>query len=139
MDVWQLLRNCYLLYLHNANPAVNPLVELVDDEPLESTAYKNLITALDSFFAQTSQENADGMEAQPSPYLNLACAQPIASPNSLDGQLQFILEKWGILLGETFVHAVVRGMDFLREEVIHQHLAHGDFKPDIPLQTFGRR
>ena len=42
------------VYLHNANPAVNPLVELVDDEPLEPTAYKNLITALDAFFAQAS-------------------------------------------------------------------------------------
>ena len=25
---------------HNANPAVNPLLDLVDDEPLEPTAYK---------------------------------------------------------------------------------------------------
>ena len=47
------------VYLHNTNPAVSPLVELVDDEPLEPTAYKNLITALDSFFARASRENAD--------------------------------------------------------------------------------
>ena len=123
------------VYLHNANPAVNPLVELVDDEPLEPTAYKNLIIALDSFFAQASKENADGMGGTESLF-DILRAPAEASPNSLEGQLQFILEKWGSLLGETFVARLVRGMDFLREEVIHQHLAHGDFKAEIPLATY---
>jgi glycosidase len=123
------------VYLHNANPAVNPLVELVDDESLEPTAYKNLITALDSFFAQASKENADGMGASESLF-DILRAPAEASPNSLEGQLQFILEKWGLLLGETFAARIIRGMDFLREEVIHQHLAHGDFKAEIPLATY---
>ncbi|MCI0611038.1 MAG: alpha-amylase, partial [Anaerolineae bacterium] len=124
------------IYLHNANPAVNPLVELVDDKPLESTAYKDLITTLDSFFAQTAKETAD--EGGPSESLfEILSAPAKASPTSLDGQLQFIFDKWGLLLGEMFVARIVRGMDFLREEVMHQHLAHGDFTPDIPLQTFG--
>ncbi|HZM24053.1 MAG TPA: alpha-amylase family glycosyl hydrolase, partial [Anaerolineales bacterium] len=124
------------IYLHNANPAVNPLVELVDDAPLESTAYQNLITALNSFFAQTAKETAERGGSTESLF-EILSAPAKASPNSLDGQLQFIFDKWGILLGETFVARVVRGMDFLREEVMHQHLAHGDFTPDIPLQTFG--
>jgi len=59
-----------------------------------------------------------------------------ASPNSLEGQLQFIIDKWGHLLDQKFVARVMRGMDFLREEVIRQH-GPGDFKPDVPLQNFG--
>ena len=31
------------VHVHNSNPAVHPLVELVDDKPLEPTAYKSLI------------------------------------------------------------------------------------------------
>ena len=123
------------IYLHNVNPAVNPLVELVDDAPLESTAYENLITTLDSFFTQTAKETASGGGATESLF-DILSAPAKASPDSLDGQLQFIFEKWGLLLGETFIARVVRGMDFLREEVMHQQLAHGDFTPDIPLQTF---
>ena len=132
--VWT-IEELLFIYLHNANPAVNPLVELVDDAPLESTAYQNLITALNSFFAQAAKESAGAGRSAESLF-DILSAPAQASPNSLDGQLQFIFDKWGILLGETFIARVVRGMDFLREEVVHQHLAHGDFTPDIPLQTF---
>ncbi|HAV76694.1 MAG TPA: alpha-amylase, partial [Anaerolineae bacterium] len=59
-----------------------------------------------------------------------------ASPESLEGQLQFILAKWGNLLGETFASRIIRGIDFLREEIIHQKLAHGDFVPDVPVQSY---
>jgi glycosidase len=123
------------IYLHNANPAVVPLVELVDDEPLEPTAYKNLIAALNSFFVQSSKENA-GVKGTSGSLLELLRAPAEASPYSLEGQLQFIIDKWGHLLDEKFVERVVRGMDFLREEVIRQH-GHGDFKPEVALQNFG--
>jgi glycosidase len=40
-----------------------------------------------------------------------------AFPDSLIGQLQFVVEKWGYLLGEKFSERMLRGLDFLREEV----------------------
>ncbi|MDH3436336.1 MAG: alpha-amylase family glycosyl hydrolase [Betaproteobacteria bacterium] len=122
------------VFVHNSNPAVNPLVELVDDEPLEPTAYKNLMAALESFFVQRSKDNPE-MQGLSEPLFDILRAPAKASPHSLEGQLQYILGKWGHLLDEKFVARIVRGVDFLREEVIRQH-AHGDFKPDIPLQTF---
>jgi len=121
-------------YLHNANPAVSPLVELVDDEPLEPTAYKNLISALDTFFAQLAKDNPD-LQGSSQSLFEILRAPAEASPYSLEGQLQFILDKWGHLLDEKFVARIVRGMDFLREEVIRQHGPGGP--PDVPLQTFG--
>lgn len=131
----KMIEELLFVYLHNANPAVNPLVELVDDKPLETTAYKNLISSLDSFFARAAKESA-GEQGSTESLLDILSAPAKASPDSLDGQLSFIFDKWGLLLGETFIERVVRGMDFLREEVMHQQLAHGDFTPDIPLQTF---
>jgi glycosidase len=125
------------IYLHNANPAVNQLLELVDDEPLEPTAYKSLITALDSFFTQLTKDNPE-IQGSSESLFEILRAPSEVSPYSLEGQLQFILDKWSYLLDEKFVARIVRGMDFLREEVTHrgQH-GHADFKPDTPLQTFG--
>jgi glycosidase len=123
------------VFTHNANPAINPLLDLVDDEPLEPTAYKNLIAALNAFFAQIAKESPVAGSGGASLF-EILRAPSDAAPNSLEGQLQFILAKWGDLLGETFVSRIIRGIDFLREEAIRQHLAHGDFKPDVPLQSY---
>jgi glycosidase len=122
-----------LLYVfaHNANPAVQPFVELVDDEPLEPTAYKTIVASLQTFFAKETREGGKGESL-----FEILRAPAEASPYSLEGQLQFILDRWGDLLGEAFVTRILRGMDFLREEVIRRH-GHGDFKPEVPLQTFG--
>jgi glycosidase len=123
------------VFTHNANPAVNPLLELVDDEPLEPTAYKSLMASLNTFFAKAAQESA-GQQGRAESLFDILRAPAEASPYSLEGQLQFIIDKWGPLLDQKFVVRIVRGMDFLREEVIREH-GHGDFKPDVPLQTFG--
>jgi glycosidase len=123
------------IYLHNANPAVNPLVELVDDEPLEPTAYKNLIQALDTFFSQIAKDQPE-LKGQSESLFELLRAPAEASPYSLEGQLQFIIERWGNLLGERFVTRLLRAIDFVREDVIREH-GHGDFPSDVPLQTFG--
>ena len=122
------------VFTHNANPAISPLLDLVDDESLEPTAYKNLIAALNVFFEKVAQDQSGpgGGES----LFDILSAPSGASPDSLEGQLQFILARWGDLLDESFTARIIRGIDFLREEVIHQHLAHGDFKPDIPLQSY---
>ena len=123
------------VFLHNSNPAVNPLVELVDDEPLEPTAYKNLMSALESFFIQHANDDA-ASRGTSEPLFEILRAPARVSPHSLEGQLQYIVDKWGHLLDQKFVARIARGMDFLREEVIRQR-GHGEFKPDVPLQTFG--
>ncbi|HEU0297744.1 MAG TPA: alpha-amylase family glycosyl hydrolase, partial [Anaerolineales bacterium] len=123
------------VFAHNANPAVNPLLDLVDDEPLEPTAYKDLMAALNTFFEQAAMENPQQPVGGESLFEALR-APSEASPYSLEGQLQFILDKWGYLLGESFVTRVVRGMDFLREEAMRQHLAHGDFKAEVPVASY---
>jgi glycosidase len=123
------------VFTHNANPAVHPLLDLVDDEPLESTAYKSLIASLNTFFARAARENPASQGGAESLF-DILRAPADASPYSLEGQLQYILDKWGQILDVKFVSRIVRGMDYLREETVRLH-GHGDFKPDVPLQTFG--
>ena len=122
------------IYMHNANPAVKSLVELVDDEPLEPTAYETLMSALDSYFAKAAG-NEPGTRAATESLFEILRAPAKASPNSLEGQLKYILNNWGDLLEERFVSRILRGVDFLREEVIRQQ-GPGEAKPDIPVPTF---
>ncbi len=122
------------VFTHNANPAVQPLLDLVDDEPLEPTAYKSLIAALNTFFAKIAKEDLQKWGGGGSLF-EILRAPAEASPYSLEGQLQFILDKWSHLLGETFISRIIRGMDFLREEVIRQR-GHGDFPLDVPVATY---
>lgn len=123
------------VFTHNANPAVSAMLELVDDAPLEPTAYKNLIAALDAFFAKIAKDNAGISETSESLF-EILRAPAEAFPDSLEGQLQFILEKWGNLLGDEFVSRLLRGVDYLHEETLRHQLAHGDFKADIPVATY---
>src|SRR5215217_6961587 len=76
------------VFTHNANPAVNPLIDLVDDEPLEPTAYKDLMASLNAFFASAAQANAEGQGGTESLF-DILRAPAEASPHSLEGQLQF--------------------------------------------------
>ncbi len=130
----QTVEELIYVFTHNANPAVHPIIDLVDDEPLEQTAYKSLIASLNTFFAKVAKEEGQGGGES---LFDILRAPAEASPYSLEGQLQFILDKWGNLLDETFVARIVRGMDFLREEAIRKDLAHGDFKPEVPVATYG--
>ena len=60
-----------------------------------------------------------------------------ASPYSLEGQLQFLLDKWGDLLGEDIIRRILRAIDFVREEVIHQHGGFGNSHPNLEAPTYG--
>ncbi len=124
------------VFTHNANPAVSAMLELVDDAPLEPTAYKNLIAALDAFFAKIAKDNA-AISGTGESLFEILRAPAEAFPESLEGQLKFIIEKWGALLGDEFVARLLRGMDYLREETLRHQLAHGDFKAEIPVATYG--
>ena len=130
----QTVEELIYVYTHNANPAVHPLIDLVDDEPLEPTAYKSLMASLNTFFAKAAKEEGQGNGES---LFDLLRAPAEASPYSLEGQLQFILDKWGHLLDQSFVARIVRGMDFLREDVIRKNMGHGDFKADVPVATYG--
>ncbi|MEW6287837.1 MAG: alpha-amylase family glycosyl hydrolase [Chloroflexota bacterium] len=123
------------IFTHNINPAIAPLLDLVDDEPLEPTAYKTLIAELKTFFERAAKEAPIAGRGGASLF-EVLHAPAQASPHSLEGQLQYILSQWGDLLGESFVARLLRGMDYLREETLRQHLAHGDFKPEIPAPAY---
>ncbi len=128
-----------MLLVNNANhnPALLPYKDLFDDSVMDGSAYKEFMIRLLEFLAsQPGLGNEDPSRGDTLPEILLA---PIkASPNSIEGQLRFMIEKWGHILGEAFSSRILRGLDYIHEEVIRHQGPH-DFKPQAQVHTFTSR
>jgi glycosidase len=106
-----ILEELLLLWLANMNPAFSPFRELFDDGSLKkNTPYEQLLAALNGFFLRQppfGPENQDLLAMLRSPAL--------AYPDSLPGQLRYMQEKWGLLLGK-FSARFLANLDVIREE-----------------------
>lgn len=119
----------------NKNPALNSYKDLFDEAVMNGSAFKEFATHLLEFFS--NQPGLGDAKAGRAETLAEILRGPIeASPDSLEGQLQFILEKWGHLLGEEFSTRILRGMDYLREEYIRKQGPIDSFNQDIQIPTF---
>ncbi len=126
------LEEMLLLSLTNQNPALEPYKEFFDDTSLWGTAYPQSIRLMRDFFAR--QPPMGGGPAMPADTLVEILAAPArAAPYSLEGQLQFLLERWGAVLGSELMKLILRAMDYVREEAIrHAGPASFDAKPKVP-------
>ena len=105
------LEELVMLWLANQNPAFSPLRELFGDDVLAGdTAYRQMMSSLQEFF---DTQPAFGPLAQR--LLAMLRSPAINVPHSLPGQLEYIEEHWGYLLGVN-LYQLLRGMDLIREE-----------------------
>jgi len=118
------LEEMLMLWLANTNPAFSPFMELFDDGVLEKeTAYRQIIAGLGEFFdAQPpfgpAQQNLVDMLRSPA----------AAVPYSLTGQLEYIRERWGTLLGP-YLYRLLSSLDLIREEEKMRFLGPGLAQP----------
>jgi hypothetical protein len=113
------IQEMLLINNSNNNPALRAYKTLFDDSVLEDSAYKEFIHKLHGFLSAQPGIGSGGTSFSES--LTDILAAPIrANPNSIEGQLRFIIEKWGHILGESFSMRILRGLDFMREEIIRQ-------------------
>jgi glycosidase len=105
------LEELLLLWLANANPAFSPFQELFDDRNLtKNTSYGKLILSIHDFF---DTQPPYGPEHQN--LVDMLRAPAINSPNSLTGQLEFIRQRWGVLLGK-YLFRLLSSLDLIKEE-----------------------
>jgi glycosidase len=106
-----LLEELLLLWLANKNPAFSPFLELFDDTELErETGYTRLIASLHEFFGT---QPGFGPEVQN--LIDMLRSPAIAVPYSLTGQLEYIRERWGFLLGQ-YLFRLLSSLDLIQEE-----------------------
>ncbi|MGQ9775916.1 MAG: alpha-amylase family glycosyl hydrolase [Thermodesulfobacteriota bacterium] len=108
-----ILEEMLMLYLANRNPAFSPFLQLFNHSSLEKeTAYGQMIETLYGFFTTQpffGPEHQNLIEMLQSPAK--------VHPDSLSGQLDYIREKWGYLLGR-YLSLLLRALDLLKEEEI---------------------
>ena len=105
------LENLLLLWLANSNPAFDPYKELFDDAYLRrDTAYKQIVTEIRRHFQSLPPFGPDEK-----PLFEMLQGPATADPDSLSGQLQYIREHWGTLVGRHLVK-LLSSLDLLREE-----------------------
>jgi glycosidase len=110
------LEELIVLHVSTLNPALDPYRELFDIESLrQSVPYDAVIQNLETFFAGEKEFGESGETL-----LRILLAPALASPDSLQGQLEYILKRWGAVIGERYVLRILRGVDYIVEEIIRQ-------------------
>jgi glycosidase len=105
------LEEMLLLWLTNMNPATAPFMELFDATSLEQdTAYLKIMAQLREFFANKPPFGPDHQ-----PLVDMLRAPAIVAPHSLSGQLEYILQHWGLLLGK-YLYRLLGSLDLIKEE-----------------------
>ncbi len=108
------LEELLLLWLANTNPAFAPFKELFDDSRLaNASVYAKVTASLTEYFSSVPLIAVPGK--QPATLLDLLRAPILAAPDSLSGQLAFIRQNWGELLGDG-LRRVLLAVDVLQEE-----------------------
>ena len=104
------LEEIMLLALANLNRAFKPFVFLFDDAELgKKSAYHPALDELRSYLATLAPFGPDGQTLW-----DLLRAPALAS-DTLDGQLRFIIERWGAFLSP-FMARLLTALDVLKEE-----------------------
>ncbi len=120
------LEDLVLVHLANVNPAAAPLRELVDDRGLPATSLAAAIRALERHGA--TLVIGDGTPGGGVPLLELLREPARQSPDSLSGQLRYVRDHWGWLLGSALDDLVGRleaAIGILAEEHHGLHLRFG--------------
>jgi len=100
-----------LLWLANANPAFKPFSELFTDQSLAAvTRYQQITSGLREFFSTRPPLKTKNL-------IDMLRAPALASPDSLSGQLAYIIEHWADLIGDA-LSKLLLALDVLKEEDI---------------------
>jgi glycosidase len=130
------LEELLLTRISNENPAIGPLHELVDDRVLaEGTRYDEAIEGLEAAFA--SGEPFDLGDGTSASLVELLRAPARHAPTSFAGQLRYVRDHWGRLLGaelEALIGRLDIALGIIAEEERALHMRFGGGGDDRPVQ-----
>jgi glycosidase len=105
------LEEMLMLWVANANPACSPYQELFDDSRLaKESAYARILPLLHAFFDTQPGYGPDNQNL-----IDMLRSPAIAVPHSLSGQLEYIRQHWGVLLGK-YLYRLLSSLDLIKEE-----------------------
>ncbi|HSL76755.1 MAG TPA: alpha-amylase family glycosyl hydrolase [Candidatus Limnocylindrales bacterium] len=135
------LEELLLTRFSNENPAIGPLRELVDDRVLaDGTRYDEAIEGLEAVFGSGDEiEIGDGTRTS---LIELLREPARHAPTSLSGQLRYIRDHWGGLLGSD-LDALIGRLDIAigilaeEEHALHQRFGGPTDGREVHTPSFG--
>ena len=134
------LEEMLLVRIANENPAARPLLALVDDSPLPTEERDATMATLERYYALRVPIGPNGETL-----VELLRAPARAYPTSLAGQLRYVRDFWGVILGErlnALLDRMLLTLDVIAEEERGLHLrfggggaGDGGGRPDVPDLT----
>jgi glycosidase len=107
------LEEMIMLWLANRNPAFSSFLEFFDDASLKTgTPYPEIIETLRVFFNSQPFYGPDHQSL-----IEMLRSPAVAVPDSLQGQIEYIRERWGLLLGK-YAHRLLSSLDLIKEEQV---------------------
>ncbi len=129
-----ILEELILLNLENINPATSPLEELYSDKGFAAKSnYVNIIDETEKFFLTEKPFGAENLSL-----IHFLKKPIISNPYNIEGQLDFIREKWGVFIYEKFADLLLKGKDLIYEDVklFVQHGGGEKATPPVPDYKF---
>jgi len=127
------LEKLMLLYVSNLNTALQPYQEIFDDKALKETStYEQVLSTIEEFL---SEQPGLGNQGSNESLIELLREPALASPDSLGGQLEYIVKTWGDLLEDDDRQRLLRGVDFVKEEATRLP-GDGGFNSPAPVLEF---
>ncbi|MCJ7694393.1 MAG: alpha-amylase family glycosyl hydrolase [Anaerolineaceae bacterium] len=107
----KILEEMLMLWITNLNPAMVPYSELFEDKELvQTTQYHHIMMSLTKFFKKQPSFGPDNQDI-----VTMLRTPAIEVPHSLSGQLEYIRQRWGHLLG-SYLYKLLGSLDLIKEE-----------------------
>lgn len=106
------LEEMILLHIANFNPANQKIIELFDENYfIDQDLYKKAIINLDLFFQNEKKFGPDEED------IFTVFKNPIIkNPNNLEAQLEYLVDKWGIIIEKEFLKRILSSKDLIKED-----------------------
>ena len=128
-----ILEELIILQLENSNPATISLEELYSDKPLtKKSRYIETLGVTEQFFITEKSFGSENL-----PLLQFLRKPIVTSPYNIEGQLDYILDKWGVYIYDKFYDRILKSKDLIKEDwKLFLQFGGGKGTPPVPVYKY---
>ena len=128
-----ILEELIILQIENSNPATVSLEELYSDKILsKKTKYIETLDTTEQFFISEKSFGSENL-----PLFQFLRKPIVASPYNIEGQLDYILEKWSVYIYDKFYDRILKSKDLIKEDwKLFLQFGGGKGTPPVPVYKY---